>query len=72
MRVVRNVSIPLIALLLAVLPARAELVLKSGEKVAFLGDSITAQGWTNPHGYVRLVVAGLQANGVQIISAHLF
>ncbi len=56
----------LAALLLAVLPARAEIMPRSGEKVAFLGDSITAQGWTNPHGYVRLVVAGLQANGVQI------
>ncbi len=61
---------PLVVLLLALctplaaLPA--ECALKSDEKVAFLGDSITAQGWTNAHGYVRLVVAGLQANGVAI------
>ncbi|MCX7008878.1 MAG: SGNH/GDSL hydrolase family protein [Kiritimatiellaeota bacterium] len=39
----------------------------SGEKAAFLGDSITAQGWTSAHGYVRLVVVGLEANGVKLV-----
>ncbi len=43
-----------------------EILVKSGEKVAFLGDSITAQGWGNPAGYVKLVVAGLAANDVNI------
>ena len=47
--------------------ARADILLHSGQTVAFLGDSITAQGWTNPHGYVRLVVAGLEANGVKVV-----
>jgi lysophospholipase L1-like esterase len=42
----------------------AEIAVKSGEKIAFLGDSITAGGWGNPAGYVRLVSAGLEANGV--------
>lgn len=42
----------------------AEIAVKSGEKIAFLGDSITQQGWSNPAGYVRLVIAGLAANGV--------
>ena len=46
--------------------AQAQCLVKSQDKVAFLGDSITAQGWSNAHGYVRLVVAGLQANGVTI------
>ena len=41
-------------------------VLKSGEKVIFLGDSITAQGWERPHGYVRLVVEGLKLSGIKI------
>ena len=45
--------------------ARAEIAVKSGEKIAFLGDSITQGGWDNPVGYVRLVIAGLAANGVQ-------
>ena len=43
----------------------AEIVVKSGEKIAFLGDSITAGGWGNPAGYVRLVMAGLEANGIK-------
>ena len=38
---------------------------KSGEKIAFLGDSITAQGAGGPGGYVRLVISGLEANGVK-------
>jgi lysophospholipase L1-like esterase len=45
-------------------PTFAEIKVKSGEKVAFLGDSITQGGWSNPAGYVRLVMAGLEANGV--------
>jgi lysophospholipase L1-like esterase len=44
----------------------AKILIQTGAKVAFLGDSITAQGWTSPHGYVRLVVAGLEANGIKI------
>lgn len=40
--------------------------LKSGETVAFLGDSITAAGWMKKTGYVRLVQAGLKANGIEI------
>ncbi len=45
--------------------AAAEIAVKSGDKVAFLGDSITAGGWGSPAGYVRLVMAGLAANGVK-------
>ncbi|NBR86994.1 MAG: hypothetical protein EBS84_16030 [Proteobacteria bacterium] len=44
----------------------AEILLKDGQKIAFMGDSITAGGWGNPAGYVRLVVAGLEANGVKV------
>ena len=46
--------------------AQAEIAVKSGEKVAFLGDSITQAGWGNPKGYVKLIVSGLKANGVEI------
>ena len=42
----------------------AEIAVKSGEKVAFLGDSITQAGWGDAQGYVKLVMAGLAANGV--------
>ena len=45
--------------------AEAEIAVKSGEKIAFLGDSITEGGWGNPVGYVRLVMLGLEANGVK-------
>ena len=45
--------------------ASAEILVKSGDKIAFLGDSITARGWGNPAGYVRLVIAGLEANGIK-------
>ncbi|MEO7317465.1 MAG: GDSL-type esterase/lipase family protein [Chthoniobacteraceae bacterium] len=44
--------------------ARAEIAVKSGEKIAFLGDSVTQAGWGDATGYVRLVMAGLAANGV--------
>ena len=44
---------------------KAEIAVKSGDKIAFLGDSITAGGWSNPAGYVRLVIAGLEANGIK-------
>ena len=53
-------------LVLHVSPASAEIAVKSGEKIAFLGDSITAGGWSNPVGYVRLVIAGLAANGINV------
>jgi len=39
---------------------------KPEDKVAFLGDSITAQGWGNPAGYVKLIVAAFEANGIKI------
>jgi lysophospholipase L1-like esterase len=43
----------------------AEILVKSGDKIAFLGDSITQAGWGQPSGYVRLVMEGLKANGIQ-------
>lgn len=46
--------------------APADIPVKAGEKVAFLGDSITAQGWSNAAGYVKLVVAAFDANGIKV------
>ena len=43
--------------------ARGEIAVKDGEKIAFLGDSIT-QGGMGPTGYVSLVIHGLKTNGV--------
>lgn len=45
--------------------ASAEIAVKTGDKIAFLGDSITQGGWRNPTGYVKLVMSGLEANGVK-------
>lgn len=44
---------------------RADIAVKGGEKIAFLGDSITAGGAGSPSGYVRLVISGLEANGIK-------
>jgi lysophospholipase L1-like esterase len=42
----------------------ADIPVKSGEKIAFMGDSITAAG-AGPGGYVRLVISGLEANDIK-------
>jgi len=41
-----------------------ELPIKSGQKIAFLGDSITQAG-AGPNGYLRLVIRGLEANDIK-------
>jgi lysophospholipase L1-like esterase len=41
-------------------------VISAGQKLAFLGDSITQSGWEKPDGYVKLVVAGLAANDLTV------
>ncbi len=45
---------------------QAEIPVKPGDKVAFLGDSITQQGQGSPGGFVQLVGSGLAANAVKI------
>ncbi|HVE17212.1 MAG TPA: SGNH/GDSL hydrolase family protein [Chthoniobacterales bacterium] len=47
--------------------ANPEIQVKDGQKVAFLGDSITAAGWGSKGGYVQLVVDALGKNGIKII-----
>jgi lysophospholipase L1-like esterase len=44
----------------------AEIPMKSGDKVAFLGDSITEEGQNFPGGYVQLIGTALAAQGVKI------
>jgi lysophospholipase L1-like esterase len=48
--------------------AVAEIAVKDGQRIAFLGDSITAKGFLNPNGYVNLTIAGLKANGIRVIA----
>jgi lysophospholipase L1-like esterase len=42
------------------------IAVKEGEKIAFLGDSITQFGFRNPTGYVNLVVGGLGSSGLKV------
>ena len=54
------------ALLLAASALPAQITVKSGEKIAFLGDSITQQGnWES--GYINLVMSALEANGIKAV-----
>ncbi|HEX8309921.1 MAG TPA: GDSL-type esterase/lipase family protein [Chthoniobacteraceae bacterium] len=64
-------------LFLSSLQSGAEILVKSGESIAFLGDSITYQGAfardsatyfgaEDPSGYVRLVASGLAAQGIDV------
>ncbi len=45
---------------------QAEIPMKSGETVAFMGDSITDMGNWKPGGYLHLVADGLQREGIKI------
>lgn len=45
----------------------AELPIRTGQTIVFVGDSITAAG-ASSNGYATLVVAGLKANGVTVKS----
>ena len=38
---------------------------KTGDAIAFMGDSITEGGWNSPVGYVRLVMSALESNGIK-------
>jgi len=55
-----------IATLLHVPAAWADPVIKTGDSIAFLGDSITQFGASTPSGYVNLVISGLAANGIKV------
>jgi lysophospholipase L1-like esterase len=54
----------LAGVLLAAAGRAQEIPVKTGDKIAFLGDSITAGGM-HSNGYCRLVISGLAANGIQ-------
>jgi lysophospholipase L1-like esterase len=44
-----------------------DLLVTNGQKIAFLGDSITAAGWDQAGGYVKLVISGLKEVGVTAV-----
>ncbi len=45
-----------------------DLAVTDGQKIAFMGDSITQGGAKGPKGYVNLVISGLEANGIKAVS----
>ena len=40
--------------------------IQTGQKLAFMGDSITQNGWESPGGYVKLVIDGLKQAGISV------
>ena len=54
-------------LVLGSLSSFADVQVKQGDKVAFLGDSITQNGNNSAGGYLHLVANGLKAAGVNIV-----
>jgi hypothetical protein len=68
LRMRRHIPTTLLLLLLLVsLVARADaqpIKVESGSNIAFMGDSITDQGWKHPATYVTLVVHGLEATKI--------
>ena len=45
----------------------AQIEVKNNDRIAFLGDSIAAQGNSFQAGYVNLVMTGLQVNGIKAV-----
>lgn len=64
----RILPLLVLSLVFAVSPLStlAEILVKNGDSIAFLGDSITQGGAASPGGYVRLVASGLAAQGIDI------
>lgn len=56
------------SLMLSVGPAVGDVVIKNGESIAYLGDSLTQLGNDHkPNGYLHLVTEGLKAAGVNTV-----
>lgn len=60
----RILKLTLAAVLLTGTVRAGEIAVKDGQKIAFLGDSIT-QGGVGPDGYVTLTIRGLESAGVK-------
>lgn len=63
----RKIFLPALAAALFAASSHADIVVKGGDKIAFLGDSITQLGNSNPLGYVNLVPAAFQALGIDAV-----
>lgn len=54
------------AVTLSLAACASECVIKDGQTLVFMGDSITQYGRERAHGYPNLVVKGLKANGIDV------
>ena len=61
---IREIAAVGIASMTLLATAKGEIAVKEGQKIAFMGDSITQAG-ARPNGYVRLVIRGLETAGVK-------
>ena len=61
--------IPTAVITLATLSSYADIQVKDGDRVAFLGDSITQGGNSAPGGYLHLVANGLKAAGCALMAS---
>ena len=62
----RLASFTAIAVSLALAASGGDKVIKDGDTLVFMGDSITQFGKNSVDGYLRLVVQGLAANGIDV------
>lgn len=61
----KRLAIAGICAIAAMMHLEATVLIKDGDKIAFMGDSITQGGNASPAGYVNLVMAGLKMFGVK-------
>lgn len=66
MTLLKNLLLPAIITLGLLASGQAEIKVQNGQKVAFMGDSITQFGWDRPGGYVHIVADALESAGVKI------
>ena len=65
----RHMPLPALAcaaVIASAFAAHGEPLVRSGDTIVFMGDSITHYGAERPHGYVNLTVQGLAANGIDV------
>src|SRR4051794_33928710 len=64
---IRVIPTLVIFLVAPFLQAETSILVQNGQKIGFMGDSITAQG-SAPSGYVGLTIYGLKVMGIEAIA----
>ena len=66
MDITKNILAASLALAIVFVAHAEGALVKNGDKIVFMGDSITHYGVERSHGYVNLTVQGLAANGINV------